>query len=292
MSVSDSIAPRRLGFADHPRDVLGNRYVYCVLSRRAQGVSVGINLNPDKVCNFACPYCQVDRTKPGGPARIDLAVLEKELDELLSRAATADFWVQPPFETVDPDFRRVADVAFSGDGEPTTPPEFPAAARLARRLKDEHRLAIPLRLLTNATMLHRGSVRGALPEFDELWCKLDAGTEGYFRAVNGAVVPLDHVLSNLLSVARERPVVVQSMFITLSGVGPGEEEIAAYRRRLAALRSQGAKIDRVQICTLARRPADPRVGPLSIERLEAICRGVRDLGIQADVYGAPFAEEA
>ncbi|HNC96138.1 MAG TPA: radical SAM protein, partial [Myxococcota bacterium] len=58
---------RRLDFADHRRDLGDNRYIYAVVSRRARGLSIGINLNPDKVCNFDCPYCQVDRRVPGGP---------------------------------------------------------------------------------------------------------------------------------------------------------------------------------------------------------------------------------
>ena len=49
---------------DHSRLFEQNLYVYPVLSRRSRGISVGINLNPDKVCNFDCVYCQVDRRTP------------------------------------------------------------------------------------------------------------------------------------------------------------------------------------------------------------------------------------
>ena len=48
-------SPRRLDFTDHRRDLGENRYVYAVVSRRAGGLSIGVNLNPDKVCNFDCP---------------------------------------------------------------------------------------------------------------------------------------------------------------------------------------------------------------------------------------------
>jgi hypothetical protein len=57
-----------------------NVYVYPVISRRAGGLSIGVNLNPDKVCNFDCPYCQVDRTTPGGPTRVEVADLVDELE--------------------------------------------------------------------------------------------------------------------------------------------------------------------------------------------------------------------
>lgn len=294
-----------LSFTDHPRELGDNRYVYAVLSRRAHGLSIGVNLNPDKACNFACPYCQVDRpaiakrlarkeerlnslqafrTTPGGPPGIDLVRLEAELDELLSATVAESFWTSPPFDTAPPALRRVADIAFSGDGEPTAPSEFPAAARLSRTLLDRQDLRIPLRLLTNATLLHRLTVRETLGEFDELWCKLDAGTEDYFRRVNGTHLSYGRVLSNLLAVARERPIVLQSLFVTFDGVEPPEEELEAYRGRLAALLIQGGRIDRVQVTTVARRPADPTVGPLSPARLEEIARGARALGLRADVY--------
>ena len=119
---------RALTFADHDRGLDGNRYVYAVLSRRARGLSIGVNLNPDKVCNFDCPYCQVDRTTPGGPAEIDVDVLVAELEALLERARSGALWQDPLFATAPDAMRRVADVAFAGDGEPTTPREFPAAA--------------------------------------------------------------------------------------------------------------------------------------------------------------------
>src|SRR5687767_15913296 len=118
---------RELTFADHDRGLDGNRYVYAVLSRRARGLSIGVNLNPDKVCNFDCPYCQVDRTVPGGPSGIDLDLLEAELSRLLGWVRDGSLWEHPPFHTVAPELRRVADIAFAGDGEPTTPAAFPQA---------------------------------------------------------------------------------------------------------------------------------------------------------------------
>jgi wyosine [tRNA(Phe)-imidazoG37] synthetase (radical SAM superfamily) len=275
---------RRLDFEDHRRDWDSNRYVYAVVSRRARGLSIGVNLNPDKSCNFACPYCQVDRTTPGGPARIDVAALRTELAGLLDRVRTGDLWQQSPFDTAAPELRRVADVAFAGDGEPTTPPEFPAAAAAAREMRDRLAPGVPLRLLTNATLFQKERVRAALACFDELWCKLDAGTQGYFQQVDGTRLPFQRILDNLLLVARERPIVVQSLFLTFGGVGPDDAEIAAWSERLRDLRAGGGTIDHVQVYTVARTPADPRVGVLPAQRLEAIAAAARKVGVSATVY--------
>ena len=132
-----------------------------------------------------------------GPRASTSSALRVELDDLLARAA-GDLWAEPPFDTVAPELRRVADVAFAGDGEPTTPPEFPAAAAAARESRDRLAPGVPLRLLTNATLFHKDRVRAALADFDELWCKLDAGTEPYFQLVDGTRLPLQRVLDNLL----------------------------------------------------------------------------------------------
>ena len=277
---------RTLDVRDHRRELLQNRYVYAVMSRRARGLSIGVNLNPDKVCNFDCPYCQVDRTTPGGPSVVEAAVLVEELDRLLGLLDRGALWGVAPFDTVEPARRRVADIAFAGDGEPTTPREFPEAARAVRVERDRHGLDVPLRLITNATMFHRESVRTALAFFDELWCKLDAGTEAYFQKVDGTRLPFARVLDNLLLVARERPIVVQSLFLAWDGVGPDAAEIAAYCGRLRDLLDAGGKVDRVQVYTVSRKPADPRVGPLSVARLEEIASSVRAVGLRAEVFGA------
>ncbi|HSD66251.1 MAG TPA: radical SAM protein [Vicinamibacteria bacterium] len=275
---------RRLDFRDHRRELDENRYVYAVVSRRARGLSIGVNLNPDKTCNFDCPYCQVDRRTPGGPSRVDVPDLAAELEDLLRRAR-GDLWAHAPFDTVAPDLRRVADVAFAGDGEPTTPPQFPAAARASREARDRLAPGVPLRLLTNATLFHKERVRTALAEFDELWCKLDAGTEAYFHVVDGTRLPFRRVLDNLLLVARERPIVVQSLFLAIEGVGPDDGEIGAWVERMGEIVAGGGRIDHVQVYTVARAPSDPRCGPLGAERLQSIAAAARAAGFDATVYG-------
>ena len=274
---------RRLDYRDHRRELAENRYVYAVVSRRARGLSIGVNLNPDKVCNFDCPYCQVDRTTPGGPSHVSVPHLASELEDLLRRAG-GELWVHPPFDTVAPELRRVADVAFAGDGEPTAPPEFPAAARAAREARDRLAPGVPLRLLTNATLFHKDRVRAALAEFDELWCKLDAGTEAYFHLLDGTRLAFRRILDNLLLIARERPIVVQSLFLAIDGVGPDDAEIGAWVERMSDIVARGGRIDHVQVYTVARAPSDPRCGSLATERLEAIAAAGRAAGLDAAVY--------
>lgn len=293
MTAGPPEPPRRLDFADHRRSLDENRYVYAVISRRSRGLSIGINLNPDKACNFDCPYCQVDRRVPGPSGPVDVAVLGAELDHLLRLVGEGQLWSRPPFNTAPEALRRVNDVAFAGDGEPTACPQLPEAVAavgeaLARAKRDYGVADVKLNLLTNATLFGRPRVQAALTALDalggEIWAKLDAGTEAWFRRVDGTTVPFSLVLRNIEAAAVKRPIVLQCLFPTLEGEAPGPDERAAWADRLRGLLAAGAQLREVQVTTVARRPADPRVGPLDTDALEAFAEAARALGLHAVVY--------
>lgn len=284
----DGSAPRTLDFRDHRRELDENRYVYAVVSRRSGGLSIGINLNPDKVCNFDCPYCQVDRTVPGGAREVDLARLEAELDGLLQLVGSGRLWQVPPFDTAAPAHRRVNDIAFAGDGEPTSCRVFPEAVRLVGRLREAHELPeVKVHLLTNATLFHRPRVQEGLAALDEvggvIWAKLDAGTQSYFELVDGTSLPLRRVVDNLILAARERPIVLQCLFFTWEGQGPSEAEGEAWAGRIAEILEAGGRIAEVQVYSIARSPADARCGVLPLSELEALGDRARALGLPVRV---------
>ena len=125
-----------LDFSNHDRDVAGLKYVYPVVSRRAGGVSIGINLNVNNACNWRCIYCQVPNLVRGGPPPVDLGVLEAELRYLLEDILHGDFMAK----SVPEDMRRLNDIALSGNGEPTSAKEFPAVVELVGGLMREYAL--------------------------------------------------------------------------------------------------------------------------------------------------------
>src|SRR5436190_16955221 len=63
-----------------PREFLDNRFIYIVISPRARGLSVGVNMNPDKRCNFDCAYCEVNRSEPPGEPRLVVPLMMTELE--------------------------------------------------------------------------------------------------------------------------------------------------------------------------------------------------------------------
>jgi wyosine [tRNA(Phe)-imidazoG37] synthetase (radical SAM superfamily) len=281
-------------FAAHARRWQDHRYVYPVVSRRSRGLSIGINLNPDKACNLDCVYCSVDRRTVAdavGPA-VDEGLLRSELDHLLGLAASGEIWRLPPFDRTPPELRRLNDVAFSGDGEPTAYPGFGALCRVVAELIAWHQLsAVKIVVITNATLLDRPQVAEALGFLagvgGEVWAKLDAGTEAYYQLVDRSKVPLARVLRNLLACGRRQALVIQALFMRLHGEEPPESELAAWLKQLAELVAGGCQITLVQVYTVARSPAESYVSALDDHALDRLCQRVRALGLPAEAFYAP-----
>ncbi len=274
----------------HDRRWKQNRYVYAVISRRSRGVSVGINLNPGGECNFDCVYCQVDRSMPMKTLKVDLEMLSAELDRILEAEKNGSLYAEDPFAVLSPEERGIRDIAFSGDGEPTAFPRFEEAVRIA--VESRRRFALRstrLVLITNAANLARPRVRAALTLLDqnsgEIWAKLDAGTEEYFRRVNRAGVTLAQLLAAILDAAKVRPVVIQSLWFRIDGVVPPPEEIDAYCDRLNALIASGGQIRNLQLYTIARAPADAGATPLSTDALNRIAAVVKTrVPVPVEIY--------
>src|SRR3954463_1899099 len=87
---------------DHARLFEHNRFVYPVLSRRSGGISIGVNLNPDKICNFDCIYCQVDRRSQSETRFVETAALVEELRNTLDLVTSGRIYETEKFATVPP----------------------------------------------------------------------------------------------------------------------------------------------------------------------------------------------
>jgi wyosine [tRNA(Phe)-imidazoG37] synthetase (radical SAM superfamily) len=280
----------------HPRELDDNRYVYAVLSRRARGVSIGVNLCPDKSCQFRCVYCQVDRTAPPRVRRVDEGRLARELAALLADTRSGRLLERVCTNRVPPAWRRVADVALSGDGEPTAHPRFLEIVRRVAATIDREHAGLPITLITNAALLHAPRVREAVAEIarrgGRVWAKLDAGSEEHYERVARTRVPFARILENISEESRRHPITIQSLFFREGGSPPPEGEIAAYVERLVEIVRRGGALAEVQITTVARRPPSPAITALPAPVLEAIARSIRDAlpQVPVNVYPARPAE--
>jgi wyosine [tRNA(Phe)-imidazoG37] synthetase (radical SAM superfamily) len=274
----------------HSRRFEENRFVYPVLSRRSEGISIGVNLNPDKICNFDCIYCQVDRTTQSETRFVEIAQLLEELEDTLKLAASGALFEHPKFKDTPSHLRRLNDIAFSGDGEPTTYRNFDEIIAACAQLKQRLNLAaVKMVLITNASMFHRPHVQRGLEILDEnngeIWAKLEAGTEEYFQLVDRTPIPFQQILDNITTAAKIRPLVIQALFMRVHGQPPSREELVAFCDRLNEITAAGGSLKLVQVYTVARRPAESFVAPLSDSEVDVISELIRQrTGLAAASY--------
>ncbi len=286
VSLDDDLVRRN---SSYPREFLHHRFTYVVISPRARGLSVGVNMNPDKKCQFNCVYCEVDRVvSPGGPD-LDIAAMADELKMTLQYVYRGRLRELHAYRKVPDELLQLRHVALSGDGEPTLAPQFTEALQAVLHVRALSGLPFfKLVLITNAMGLDLPAVQRGISRFtkdDEIWAKLDGGSAAYLNRVNGVNVPLDKLLSNSLAVARQRPVVIQSLFPGINGQEPSLDEIEQYADRLAELKRGGAQISAVQIYSATRPVLHPECGHLPLKTLSTIAQTVRQrAGLRAEVF--------
>ncbi|MSU32825.1 MAG: radical SAM protein [Pedosphaera sp.] len=268
---------------DHARTYHDFTYVYPVISRRSRGLSIGINLNPDKACNFDCVYCEVDRKIPGKAQLVDLAQVRDELLWLIQHAQSGGLACEPKFTDIPEALtRKVRDVAFSGDGEPTMIHNFDTCVDQVVEVLNQCGLTeTKIVLITDSAGLDKATVKRGLERMDanrgEIWAKLDAGSEAYFRTVNRSKIRFDRILANLRETARIRPIIIQSLFLKVYGEIMSTTELQEYCTRLMEITITGGQISEVHAYTIARPVPEPWATRLEPSELTNLADEIRRL---------------
>lgn len=261
------------------------QYIYPVWSRRAQGLSIGINLHPNHCCNWHCLYCQVPGLQRGPSPIIDLHQLFLELTHCLGfiNRHCAPLTLR----------ECVQDIAFAGDGEPTTSPQF---AEILQRLVEllqqrpvDDRPGI-LRLITNGSQLQHAHVQHALQLLKEaggeVWFKLDAGNDAEMLAINDTHLPLDLHLQRLKTCCQRCPTWVQTAVVSrmVGGKLVTTPDLPGY---MDALQTVKENISGVLLYGIARPSQQDSKGWLqatSPEVLNAYAEKLRTQGVCVRVF--------
>jgi wyosine [tRNA(Phe)-imidazoG37] synthetase (radical SAM superfamily) len=271
--------------ADHSRIFADNEYVYPVLSRRAGGISVGINLNADKSCNFDCIYCQIDRKRPSSAQKINMDKLRTELFEFLELYEQTHLDELPLFADIAHEDKKLRDFCLSGDGEPTMSPDFAEVCSILAETRqqwltdhpDEH---IKLVLISNATLFHQDPVRIGLDILKknngEIWAKLDGADAETYSFISRSRVPLEQIVHNLLVCVQNYPTRIQS-FVSQNRLQSfqkqmGSQKDSLYLQALINLESMQSNqnLKEIQLYSLARPPAEDYCQGVSKKILEQI----------------------
>lgn len=256
---------KRLNTTDHSRDSAGLTYVYPVISRRAGGVSIGINLNPNNACNWRCVYCQVPDLKRGSAPQIDLNKLESELRSFLHELVDGDFMQKH----VPPEVRKIHDIAISGNGEPTSAKEFEQVIELIGSiLKDFNALKdLKLVLITNGSLIHRQSVQAGLKRMaqlnGEVWFKFDRALAEERLRTNNTRISLKKIHHHLQIATSLCPTWLQTCVFQINGKPPSEEETNAYLKFISTLKDEGLPLKGVLLYGIARPSLQPEAPQLS-----------------------------
>lgn len=255
-----------LNVYDHDRDSAGLTYVYPVISRRAGGVSVGINLNTNNACNWRCLYCQVPDLKRGGAPEVDLEKLAVELRGFLRELLQGDFMQK----RVPVESRRLNDIALSGNGEPTSAKEFAQVVDLIGEIMAEFGLIgkIRLVLITNGSLIQRAKVKEGLRKMaglgGEVWFKLDSATATGMRRVNRTRQTVEKMHDNLRAAALLCPTWLQTCVFAYDGQPPADAEREAYLKFIGRLRAEEVPLRGVLLYGLARPSMQPEAARLTV----------------------------
>jgi wyosine [tRNA(Phe)-imidazoG37] synthetase (radical SAM superfamily) len=275
----------KLTVTDHNRDIQGFKYVYPVVSRRAGGVSIGINLNTNNACNWRCIYCQVPDLKRGLPPPVDFNLLTYELRSMLKQIVQGDF-MQTHVTKV---YRHLEDIAFSGNGEPTSAKEFPEAISIVESILKEFNLlnSIKVRVITNGSMIHKPAVLNGIKHLSqingEVWFKLDGGSQEDILKINDVNINPDTHVAHLALCAKNCPTWIQTCMFSYKGLAPSEAHVLAYLAQVEKVKDVVQGVHLYGVARPSYQPEAIHIQQLPIYWLEALADRIRNLGLTVTV---------
>jgi len=273
-----------LSIKDHNRFQEGFEYVYPVVSRRAGGLSLGINLNTNNACNWRCIYCQVPDLIRGAPPPVDLDALEEELSVFLSQILIGSYLE----DQVPKGQRRLNDIAFSGNGEPTSAPNFADAVKTIHgvRVRANVPEVVKTVLITNGSLMHQHKVMKGVKDLSgingEVWFKIDRATVEGAQLINDTKINKSRIMSNLEASAKACPTWIQTCLFKLDGLHPADSDLDAYVQLIGEAVARGIPFKGILLYGLARQsyqPESARLSKLDDGWLNAFAHRLRELGV-------------
>ena len=247
--------------------------VYPVYSRRSEGLSIGINLFPDKKsCAFDCPYCEVFPFSDN--AVFSLEQMETDLRYAIASAQKRHV--------------QIKDICFSGNGEPSLSPHFTNALKSAEKIRAETSPSshdAKLVVITNGTGLFQANIFSLLRETAEnphadIWLKLDAGTPEWYQKMNRCALPFEKLFEKIKEFTSCAKVTIQTMLCAINSDIPSKDEARQWETLICELANTADNkggIRKVQLYGKARpSPEDPLACELPAEYLEKRAASLRD----------------
>ena len=226
-------------------------HVFGPVPSRRLGFSLGVDLIPHKHCTFDCIYCQIGRTT------------HKETER--RSFADPDLVVRQVMEKVE-EGRAIDFISLSGSGEPSLSADMGLIIKELKR-----RIAIPVVLITNGSLLFRDDVRREASLADLVLPSLDAASEDIFQEINRphADLSLAHLLSGLKAFRKSYKGKIWLEVMLIKDINDDPQQLNLFKQIIPGLRA-----DMVQLNTVTRPPAESTATPVEGRKLAAVARRI------------------
>lgn len=249
--------------------------IFGPIHSRRLGLSLGINLLPSdgKLCNFDCIYCECglnDGHRPDRrmPSREDVrTALKARLEAMRDNGKLPD------------------NITFSGNGEPTSHPDFAGIIDDTLALRDAYAPKSLVSVLTNATRILKDDVFEALLRVDNPLLKLDTVDEDYIRRIDRPTSRYDLPALLKRMEAFNGRCIIQTMFMcgeweNRDVDNTGDNYVLPWLEAVKRIRPK-----LVTIYTIDRETPGKGLRKAPRERLDAIAALVQAAGIPTTVSG-------
>ena len=270
---------------NHDRNIFKSKYIYPVVSRRSMGLSLGINLNTNNACNWQCIYCQVSDLTRGKPEKIDLELLENELDKWLENIVNGTFLSECASHKVE-----FKDIAFSGNGEPTATPEFEPIVKIVLEKINKFQLSntIKLRLITNGSYLNKENVQHGLEHMKsvnhEVWFKIDNVNPKEAQKINRINLSIASLRKNLKNALSISPTIVQTCLLKINNKLPSNDFVNEYIQFLKPYAHQLRGIHLYSMVRPSQQKTDLQIEALDKGELQIIADKMNALKTKIECY--------
>lgn len=241
-----------------------------IFSRRL-GSSLGVNLLPSKgkLCNFDCIYCECGWNRDGAQDRTfpSFEDVRSALEHKISSAAAEG--------------TPVDSITFSGNGEPTMHPDFPAVIDLVLALRDRYYPQAKVSVLSNATLVGRPEIAEALMRVDNPILKIDASSDELIQKINKPVgrYRLEEVVESLMGFKGQ--FVLQTMFLRSPDFDAAAPQ--ALEGWMDIVRRLSPR--EIMVYTIDRETPDKSLAKYTVEEMTAFVRPLLDEGYKIQIRG-------
>ncbi len=226
------------------------RYIFGPVASRRFGMSLGIDLSPDKKsCNFDCIYCELERgekrDKIDNPPKVIDVI--KELKEAFGKF---DFDV----------------ITITANGEPTLYPYLKELIDEINGIKKDKRLLV----LSNSSTINKKEIREALKGVDMAKLSLDSVIPKTFKKIDRSMQNIDigDIIGGIKKFSKEFKNELILEVLVVKGINDREEEFRELNRVIKEINPA-----RVDISTIDRPPAFD-VQPVDYERLVELSKEI------------------